>query len=107
MSGTPVLMTSQPFAFHEQNYQRVIGFLGLENASTEERIKVLLKTPAQEIITKLGPSVLSVSAIDGNLILGETTFQKILNTATIHPRGKAWCRDILIGDAQHDVSGTH
>jgi hypothetical protein len=104
MSGNPMLTRPLPLAIHEQSYRTAIKAFGLENATSEERIKVLLETPAQELISKLGVSVLPQPVIDGDIIPSEIPFSRIEDSSSGYPRGTTWCNDFLLGDAQHDVS---
>jgi hypothetical protein len=104
MSGTNLFATPLPLSVHEQGYQDAIKAWGLADKTPEERIKALLETPAQDLITKLPPSVPTALAIDGDLIPNGPTFAEIGDKAKPYPKGHIWCKELLIGDAQIDVS---
>lgn len=104
MSGTNLLITPLPYEVHEQGYQAAIKAWGLDGLSPEERIKAILETPAQELITKLPPTVPISFAVDGDLIPSAPSFAEISDKDKPYPKGKAWCKELLIGDAEIDVS---
>ncbi|KNG84948.1 putative carboxylesterase [Aspergillus nomiae NRRL 13137] len=104
MSGSYLFSQALPYGVHEQNYQQVISALGLENASTEERIQTLLEKPAQELIAKLPPSVLAAPAVDGDLVASAATHALTADrTSGLTKRGN-WCTELMIGDCQMDAS---
>lgn len=105
MSGTYFLSQPLPYDVHEQNYQKAISALGLSNSSSpEERIKALLEMPGPDVVSKLPPSILSSPAIDGDIVPSAPSHSDTANTTSDTPRGKNWCEDLIVGDAQIDVS---
>ncbi|RJE26204.1 Carboxylesterase [Aspergillus sclerotialis] len=104
MSGTYFLTEPQPYEMHEQNYQKAMEALGLSNATADERLRVLLETPGQELISKIPPSVISAPAIDGDVVLSVATHAETSDKNSNVPKGKAWCKELMIGDAQMDAS---
>lgn len=104
MSGTCLLIQPLPYELHEQNYQQAIAALGLTNASSEERIRALLETPGDDLVAKIPPTVLAVPAIDGTMVTSPVTYAQVADKNSDFPRGKKWCEDLMIGDAQMDVS---
>jgi hypothetical protein len=103
MSGTFLLIRALPYEVHEKNYLRAIEALGLTNVTTEARIKALLETPGHEIMSQIPSTALTAPAIDGDMVLPGITFADVEKCRSDVPRGKAWCRDLMIGDAQTDV----
>lgn len=104
MSGTNLLMIPFSLSVHEQGYQDAMKAWGLADAPPEERIKALLERPAQDLIANLPPTVPIGLAVDGNLIPSMPTFEEIGDKGKSYPKGKTWCKELLIGDAQIDVS---
>ncbi|KAJ5967319.1 hypothetical protein N7501_003567 [Penicillium viridicatum] len=104
MSGTFLLVRALPYEVHEKNYLRAIEALGLTNVTTEARIQALLETPGHEIISKISDTALTAPAIDGDMVLPGMTFADVEKCRSDVPRGKAWCRELMIGDAQTDSS---
>ncbi|PCH02393.1 Carboxylesterase, type B [Penicillium occitanis (nom. inval.)] len=105
MSGQNILLTPLPYEVHEQGYQTAIKAWGFDKLSPEERIKAILESPAAELVEKMPPNVAPNFAIDGDLIPNPPTFAQISDkSAASYPVGKSWCKQILIGDAQHDTS---
>lgn len=104
MSGTCFLTAPLSYEFHEQNYAQAMAPLGLSNVSVEERIRTLLEIPGQEIISKIPPSVQSAPAVDGDMVLSVATQAQTADKNSTVPKAKSWCRDLMIGDAEMDVS---
>ncbi|KAL2004006.1 hypothetical protein VTN02DRAFT_1069 [Thermoascus thermophilus] len=104
MSGTFLLMTPLPYSVHEDGYQQAMKALGLEKATPEERVKALLETPPQDLISKIPPSVPMLPALDGDLIPSALTYAQTADKSQQTLKAKSWCKDLLIGDAQIDAS---
>ncbi|KAL1987849.1 hypothetical protein VTN96DRAFT_2252 [Rasamsonia emersonii] len=104
MSGTNLLMIPFPLSVHEQGYEDAMKAWGLADATPEERIKALLERPAQDLISKLPPTVSIGFAVDGDLIPTMPTFEEIGDKGKSYPKGKTWCKELLIGNAQIDIS---
>ncbi|KAL4877999.1 Alpha/Beta hydrolase protein [Aspergillus karnatakaensis] len=104
MSGTYFLTQPLPYEAHEGNYQKAIAALGLSDLSPEARIKALLETPGEDIISKLPPSILAVPAIDGDIASNAPSHAETGSTTSDVPKGKTWCHDLMVGDAQIDAS---
>ena len=103
MSGSYFLVPSLPYEVHEQNYQQAVSALGLTEASADERIRALLETPGQDLIGKLPPTILTTPAIDGDMVSPIGSFTETADRNSSVPKGKMWCKDLMIGDAQMDV----
>ncbi|EAW16306.1 putative carboxylesterase [Aspergillus fischeri NRRL 181] len=104
MSGTCLLIQPLPYDLHEQNYQQAIAALGLANASSEERIRALLETPGDDLVAKIPPTFLAAPAIDRAMVTSVVTYAQVADKGSDIPRGKKWCEDLMIGDAQMDAS---
>ena len=104
MSGSFLLPPPLPYEAHEENYRKAMAVLGLENATAEERIRVLLETPGQELISKFPPFILSMPAVDGDIIPSSVTFAQTADENSNVPRGDTCCKDVFVGDTQMDVS---
>lgn len=104
MSGTYFLLRPLERNVQEESYNAAIAALGLEDKTPKERIKALLETPAQELISKLPPSIPFIPAVDEDLIPHTLTFSQTGDRDSKLLRGKNWCKDLMIGDAQVDVS---
>ncbi|KAL4920056.1 Alpha/Beta hydrolase protein [Aspergillus aurantiobrunneus] len=105
MSGTYFLSQPLPYDVHEQNYQKAITALGLSNAnSAEARIRALLEMPGADIVSRLPPSILAAPAIDGDLVPFAPSRAETGSTTSDVPKGKNWCHDLMVGDAQIDAS---
>lgn len=106
MSGSFILLPALPYDVHEENYKQAIAALGLANATPEERIRILLETPGQDLLSKLPPSVRFVPALDGDIVPSGVTYAQVGDKGANVPRGKTWCDSLLVGDTQMDVNYT-
>ncbi|KAL2856175.1 Alpha/Beta hydrolase protein [Aspergillus pseudodeflectus] len=104
MSGTYFLTQPLPYEAHEQNYQKAVSALGLSGAAPEVRIKALLEIPAEDIVSRLPPSILAVPAVDGDIVPSAPSRAETGRSNSSEPRGKNWCHELMIGDAQMDAS---
>ncbi|GLB02197.1 hypothetical protein AtubIFM57258_003539 [Aspergillus tubingensis] len=104
MSGSRFFVQALPYDAHEGNYQHAMSALGLQNATSDERIKALLETPGQDLLAKLPPSVLTSPAVDGDMVPSAVTYAQVADQTSDIPKGKQWCRDLVIGDAQYDIN---
>ncbi|KAL5001343.1 Alpha/Beta hydrolase protein [Aspergillus recurvatus] len=104
MSGTCFLSQPLPYDAHEQNYEKAISALGLSDAAPAERIKALLETPGADIVSKLPPSILAAPAIDGDIVPSAPSHAQTGSASSDVPKGKNWCADLMVGDAQMDAS---
>lgn len=107
MSGSYLFTQALPYDIHEQNYRQAILALGLESASTEERIQSLLEKPAQELIASLPPSILAAPAVDGYLVASTATHAQTADRTSDLSEKSNWCTELMIGDCQMDVSLFH
>ncbi|PYI31977.1 carboxylesterase [Aspergillus indologenus CBS 114.80] len=102
MSGNRFFSPSLPYEAHEQKYEQAMAALGLADASPEERIGALLKTPGEELVAKVPPSISPTFAVDGDLVPSAITYSQLADRTNHIPKGKDWCQDLMVGDAQID-----
>lgn len=118
MSGTPIMLKPLPLSVAETAYASIIEAFGLEKASAEERIQKLQNAIPEELVEKTPLSVpllplldgdilpkLSVPPIpsqDGDVVSGSTTFAKLGARNHESLPGMSWCKELMIGDCQHD-----
>lgn len=103
MSGTSLLSQALPYEEHEKNYQEATVALGLADLSPTQRVQSILEMPENELIGKLPPSILTKPAVDTDIVLHGVTYSDIGRLDSKALPGKAWCSDLLIGDAEMDV----
>ncbi|KAJ5982992.1 hypothetical protein N7481_005091 [Penicillium waksmanii] len=104
MSGTSLLSKAITYEEHEKNYNDAMVALGLSNSSPAERVKAILEMPASELISRLPPSISPTPAVDSDIVIPGATYAEIGNSESTLIPGKAWCSDLLIGDAEADAS---
>ena len=104
MSGTPIMLKPLPISVTETAYSTMMKELGLEGASTEERIQKLLTINADELVSKTPMTVPLLPFVDGDIIPTTTSFKKLSTGADFSLPGQKWCPELMIGDCQHDVS---
>lgn len=103
MSGNRFFSPSLPYESHEQSYKQAMAALGLAGASPEERIEALLKSPGEDLVAKVPPSITPTFAVDGDLVPSAITYSQLADKTNHIPKGKDWCQDLMVGDAQIDV----
>lgn len=103
LGGTSLLMKPLPSFVYEATYKTVMENLGLGSASASERVKALLEISPDELLAKTPPSLPLFPVCDGDLIPVHNSFEDIASQKQTLP-GKLWCKSILIGDCQFDVS---
>ncbi|KAL2857319.1 putative carboxylesterase [Aspergillus pseudoustus] len=101
LSGTFLAVRTLPSPVHEALYAQSIRILGLEQMSTEERIRRLQKISSTDLARIA--VVLSRPITDDDVCLMTPSFEGIQDgiPTSLHP---LWCKDILIGDCQFDGS---
>lgn len=83
-------------------YDVNIKFLGLENASPEDRRKALYEMEAEDVIKTLPMAHHWCPTVDGSYITKEVLDGMLKAPWTI---GKPdWCKRVMVGDTGHDVS---
>jgi hypothetical protein len=108
IGGTHLMMPPVPQEVQEHVYRSVVDTLQLGDLSPEERINHLLTIPAKDIYSKFGFGLPLLPAVDSQLFTHVESFAQIVKKdedAQKRMPGKVWCKSLLIGDAQFDVSG--
>lgn len=106
MGGTNLLMKPLPEGVNEQNYDKVLHLLNLHHLPAQERVKALRNMPAEDILAALPPGLPFLPTTGGDLDLPINNFEETYlgeSQGIMHP-GKSWCKEIMIGDCQMDVS---
>jgi len=106
MSGTSLTMKPLPPPVSEFAYSSVIDMFGLKGLSGSERIKALLELPAEKLLS-VPPNIPLMPVIDGDLIRNTLDFAHVSSkedSSELDMPGRKWCKDLLIGDCQFDVS---
>lgn len=103
MGGTTLLMKPLPTFVHEMTYKTVVEALGLSAKTPEERISILKKTPAEELLSRLPPGLPLQPVMDGDFIPTAATFKDVADLHSATMPGKSWCKGLLIGNNQLDV----
>ncbi|KAF2660705.1 para-nitrobenzyl esterase [Lophiostoma macrostomum CBS 122681] len=101
MSGTPTMFKLFPSAVAETSYDIIMKELGLENASTADRVSRLLTISPEELVAKTPMTVPLRSFVDDDIVPSSTTF-KDLEPGVSGIGGHQWCAELMIGDCQHD-----
>ena len=105
MSGTYFMTAPLPLDVHEEVYKQAIHALKLTDASLEERLKVLIECPVEELMMKIPPTLPIAFAVDGDLIPSPAQFAHEIRELKPTSQASSSCKDLLIGNAQMDVSG--
>lgn len=103
MGGTPTLIPRLPSEVAESTYSSVLEKLGISDASSEERIRRLKQTVREDWITKLGPG-LALSPIADKDEGAAPFYQVSVPANAVSAPGSDWCRRIMLGDCEMDVS---
>lgn len=103
MSGSFFLTPPQSDEDHDLNYLKAMKALDLMDATPEQRIKVLLERPAQDIVSQLPSSILTAPRVDKELVHPKPSFADVDNPGSFVPQGKLWCPHLMVGNAQMDV----
>lgn len=106
MGGTNLLMKPLPESVNEQNYEKVLHLLNLYHLPAQDRVKALHDMPVENILAALPPGLPFLPTSGGDLDLPVNNFEETYlgeSQGIMHP-GKSWCKEIMIGDCQMDVS---
>lgn len=107
MSGSSLMLRPLPPSVAEFAYASVLKALDIENLSGPERVKFLLESPIEKLIESIPPSIPLMPVIDGDLIPAVGTLSQISNKTndpTWPMPGRQWCKSLMTGDCQFDVS---
>lgn len=103
MGGTS-LYRPIPQEVAEASFKTTTQRFGIDNLPPEEQVQALLKTPTEELLTKLR-GIPIAPIVDGEIIPAVTTYRALLDPESalrLFP-GSKWCERVLIGDCQFDV----
>lgn len=106
MGGTNLSMKPLPEIVNEQVYTQLLQLLNLKHLPAESRVKELEVLPAEKIVASLSPGMPFLPSSGGDLNLPTNNFEEIYrgeSGGVPHP-GRSWCKQIMIGDCQMDVS---
>lgn len=101
MSGTPLMLKPLSPSAAEASYSSILQTLGLENASTEERIHRLLTISPNELVEKTPMTTPLTPFTDNDIVPHTTTFAELQND-NLNARSKTWCEELLTGSCTHD-----
>lgn len=107
MSGSSLMLKPLPLPVTEFAYASVLKALDIENLSGPERVKFLLESPIEKLLESVSPSIPLMPVVDGELIPGVGTLLQISNKVddpALPMPGRQWCKSLLTGDCQFDVS---
>ncbi|CZR63049.1 uncharacterized protein PAC_12946 [Phialocephala subalpina] len=100
MSGDTALRRARKMEWQNSQYEANIKFLGLENASPQERKKAFYELKAEHLIKRLPLSQHWCPTVDGKYITEEVLEGMLKAPWNI---GKPdWCKRVMVGDTAHD-----
>lgn len=108
MSGTCLLLRPLPTFAHESFYQAFCEAQGLTNVSGSERIKAIEKMDSLTLFSNMPPGIPSAPLVDQDIIKTAPTYKSAESWSEGGDPsipGLHWCKELVIGDCQMDVSG--
>lgn len=107
MSGTP--LTLQPLQRHisEMAYSLCVNALGIQSLSAEDRVKEIVHGPVSRLWEEITPDIPLRPVIDNDIIYRSPTYQDFAGEPIQVEAALAsaqWCKRVLIGNCQSDVS---
>jgi hypothetical protein len=105
MSGSS-LMKPIPLEVADGAFDTAMERLELEQTTPfEEQLQALLKRPVEDLATKL-VGVPTYPCVDGDVVPAFTAFRTLFDpdSALKQFPGMKWCKRVLFGDCQFDVS---
>ncbi|KAF2685791.1 carboxylesteras-like protein [Lentithecium fluviatile CBS 122367] len=105
MSGTPIILKPLPKPVTEMAYGNIMKALDLGGASVEERIEKLTKISPEDLVVATPMTEPLIPFLDGDIIPVRTSFKGLTRDAKeleAEVPGRQWCKDLMIGDCQHD-----
>lgn len=85
----------------EASYNSILQTLGLENASTEERIRRLLTISPNELVEKTPMTTPLTPFVDNDIVPHAPTFADLQNN-NLKALTNTWCEELLTGSCAHD-----
>lgn len=107
MSGNTLMLRPLPSPLTEFVYSTIMQSLGLGPISGAERVKALLQIPVEKIVEAGNSGLPILPAVDGDSVPCYPTFAQLGSEAedpSLSMPGRTWCKELLIGDCQFDVS---
>ncbi|KAH6873311.1 carboxylesteras-like protein [Alternaria rosae] len=101
MSGTPIMLKPLSPAVAETSYNAVLQALGLEYASTHDRIQKLLAMSPEDLVQKIPITIPISPYLDGDIIPEAPSFA-YLSSGTLQSLNNTWCEELLVGSCAHD-----
>ncbi|KAL3494854.1 Alpha/Beta hydrolase protein [Aspergillus germanicus] len=107
MSGSYLMTQPLTLDAHEGIYEHVVQELGLPGVSPDERLKVLVTHPVEQLLSLIPPTAAAAAAfvVDGDLISSPASFswdKENLHLNWKLPETGDRYRDLLIGNTQMD-----
>jgi carboxylesterase type B len=107
MSGTPLMLQALSPEVAEEACTPIMRDFGLENVSSEERIKALRTASPETLVSQTPMTVPLLPFLDGDIVTAQTTFAKLATKDHANLPGMQWCKHLMIGDCQHDGTVFH
>ncbi|KAI4627616.1 uncharacterized protein J4E87_004180 [Alternaria ethzedia] len=101
MSGTPLMLKPLSPAVAEKSYKAVLQALGLEDASTHDRIQKLLAMSPEDLVQKIPIKIPLAPYLDGDMIPEAPSFAN-LSSGTFQSLNNTRCEELLIGSCADD-----
>ncbi|KAI4700875.1 hypothetical protein J4E81_003839 [Alternaria sp. BMP 2799] len=101
MSGTPLMLKPLSPAAAETSYNAVVQALGLEHASTSERIQILLSMSPEYLVQKIPIKIPLAPYLDGDMIPEAPSFAH-LSSGTLQSLNNTRCEELLVGSCGDD-----
>lgn len=103
LSGTFLARKPLSEKEHEEIYARAIKLLGLDSLDPRERIQALTSMEPSDIVKKTFPVIPMAPMLDRNICYEIPTFA-CLSEGISKKLSRGWCRDVMVGYCQFDVS---
>jgi hypothetical protein len=107
MSGNTLMMRPLPPPLSEFVYSSIMQNLGLGALSSTDRITALFKVPVPKIIEAGASGLPLLPVVDSDSVPCAPTFAQVgskVEDPALSMPGRSWCKELLIGDCQFDVS---
>ncbi|KAF2737920.1 putative carboxylesterase [Polyplosphaeria fusca] len=105
MSGTPIAFQPLELPRTEVAYNMIIKNLGLENASTKERIERITTASPDDIVNATPMMAPLKPYLDGNILSSKSTFKSLAegeDSIENGTPGSSWCKELMVGDCKDD-----
>ncbi|KAJ4291030.1 hypothetical protein N0V90_010227 [Kalmusia sp. IMI 367209] len=105
MSGTPIMLKPLSPAEAEDTYKTMMTAFDLDKSSVEERIHYLTSIESERLVEKTPMTARLAPFVDGIMLPRIVTFKSLNSdpeSSDEQMPGRKWCKELIIGDAQHD-----